>query len=508
VNLGGRWLAAEADEALRRAYPDPDFDDAGWGEVEVPGFGPGGAPSVLYRRAFVGGGGGDGERSWLVFDGISYQSDVWLDGSYVGDTEGSFFPHEFEVTSALSDRSEHVLAVEVAGAGGQAGIWRDVRIESTGPVRIHRLRALCGEATPERAVVSFRALLDAVSAGVACLRTTVGGVEHEQEQPVAAGENRVMWNVVVERPELWWPWSLGAQPLCDVEVSVRLVDGPVSHRRRLRMGLRQVRMKNWVCTVNGERIFLKGAVGEDVAAARAAGLDLVRVEGHPCGSTLYDAADEAGMLLWQNSPGRSGPEGMGRKQAARQAREAVDLLGHHPSVLLWCGRSAAGRRSFERSDTSRPTVPGPSMEWHDGSAASLARALARWPRSARFVAGLGDSAAIEVVRRLKYRPTGGFCAAVSSSLAAACAPVIVVADPLPAAVAGGDALALDVHVVSDLRVPVEGATVTAVLSWSGGSHTWRWTGKIGADTCERVGTISFVVPEAVTSLALDLDLTT
>jgi hypothetical protein len=68
----------------------------------------------------------------------------------------------------------------------------------------------------------------------------------------------------------------------------------------------------------------------------------------------------------------------------------------------------------------------------------------------------------------------------------------------------GDALALDVHVVSDLRTALVGATVQAQLSWPGGEHRWRWQGEVGADDCVRVGTIQLVVPEATGTLALDL----
>ena len=32
-------------------------------------------------------------RWWLRFDGLFYQGDVWLDGTYLGDTEGYFSPH-------------------------------------------------------------------------------------------------------------------------------------------------------------------------------------------------------------------------------------------------------------------------------------------------------------------------------------------------------------------------------------------------------------------------------
>src|SRR5439155_15099813 len=122
---------------------------------------------LLYRRRFEHALLGPGRRAWLVLDGVFYQADVWLDGAYVGDTEGYFFPHTLEVTDALRARAEHVLAVEVACTRPQdrkakrnltgvfqhwdcldpdwnpGGIWRPVRVEESGPVRVVRLSALC-----------------------------------------------------------------------------------------------------------------------------------------------------------------------------------------------------------------------------------------------------------------------------------------------------------------------------------------------------------------------------
>jgi hypothetical protein len=63
--------------------------------------------------------------------------------------------------------------------------------------------------------------------------------------------------------------------------------------------------------------------------------------------------------------------------------------------------------------------------------------------------------------------------------------------------------------VSDLRVAVDGARVTARLSWPGGGHSWRWTGDLDPDTCVRVGTIQALVPALGAAggvLALDLEL--
>ncbi|MBV8296514.1 MAG: hypothetical protein JO085_06740, partial [Acidimicrobiia bacterium] len=134
---------------------------------------------------------------------------------------------------------------------------------------------------------------------------------------------------------------------------------------------------------------------------------------------------------------------------------------------------------------------------------------------------------VETLRRLKYRPTGGFCqfdfadahpsvtwsvldhARVAKrgfdALRDACRPVILVADRPKARYAPGDALALDVHVVNDLRKPVRGQ-VRARLQWAGGAQQWRWDGEVPEDDCVRVGTVQAVVPDARGPLTLTLTL--
>jgi hypothetical protein len=91
-----------------------------------------------------------------------------------------------------------------------------------------------------------------------------------------------------------------------------------------------------------------------------------------------------------------------------------------------------------------------------------------------------------------------------AALADACAPVIVVADRLPASVERGATLALDVHVVSDRRDPMLGCSIEATLAWQGGEERWRWGGDIPADACVRVGTAPIVVPVAPGPLTFTL----
>ena len=133
---------------------------------------------------------------------------------------------------------------------------------------------------------------------------------------------------------------------------------------------------------------------------------------------------------------------------------------------------------------------------------------------------------IETLRRLKYRPTGGFCLmmfndsapAVSWSvldherqpklahqaMIDACRPVIVVADRMPDVVRSGEALAVDVHVVSDLHHSLDQVMCTATLRWPGGHHLWKWQGDVPPDECVRIGIVRFVCPEVEGELWLDL----
>ena len=714
VDLSGRWRAAEADPERRRSFAGSDLDDSAdpdWHDIEVPGhwrsvaaFAGSDGP-ILYRRRFVVDStnhphrigtdsvesgarriGADsapsGERRWwLVLDGAFYLGDVWLDGHYVGDTEGYFFPHQFEVTELIESGREHLLAVEVACSPqtdrarkrnltgsfqhstwldpgwNPGGLWRPVRLESTGVLRIRHARVRCIEADEHRAVVALRAVVDTTVPTTATLRTTIhpvgrpdDGRDHELHHVLAAGENRVEWTVTVTDPGLWWPHALGDQPLYDLTIEVFGADDdlamPPSDQRHLRTGLRAVRLERWILSVNGERLFLKGtnlvptrqdlaaASGDEVAAdvhtARDLGLDLVRVHSHIARPELYDAADETGMLVWQDLPLQWTYARSVRQQALRQAREAVDLLAHHPAVALWCAHSDPGheipapidadgggvrrrlrrhvdrvlptwnksildpsiRRTLRTTDRSRPVVTGSgvtpylplldgsdshlSFGWEYGDVDDLATLAKRWPRLVRFVSELGAASVpssaefcepekwphldwdhlaavhglrrdlldriadpadfdtfetwsdatqahqahllrmqIEVLRRLKYRPTGGFAQffladahpAVSGSLVdhdgvtkpafdavrEACRPLIVTAS------VGSRGGHLDIHVVNDLRHGLPDATVELD---AGAEPLRRWEGSVPADSCAYIGSVAASTWTAHESLTL------
>jgi beta-mannosidase len=488
ADLDGMWRVHEAEGDLHLRFTDAGYDDSSWPEAAVPGHwracpalarsdGP-----VLYRRRFHADPPAPGRRRFVVLDGVFYYADVWLDSGYLGATEGYFSPHAFEFAAGEGD---HLLAVEVAcppeadrdakrmvtgvfthwdsldPTWNPGGLWRPIRVTETGPVRIARLRCLCTEATEDRGRLALDLTLHAASGPLACrlgVRLAGSGlaVDTERDQTLAAGANHLSLTVDVERPPRWWPWRYGEQPLVDLEVTVE-VDGTASDARRLRTAFREVRRDGWRFHVNGERLFLMGSnqgparmalaeatpeeLGADITAARQANLDILRLHGHVSRPEVYAAADQAGLLLWQDLPLQWNYGWGARKPATGQARQLVDHLGHHPSVVVWCGhnepfpdpagasrrrlRAATGyalptwnkdvldrsvSRALSRADPTRPVVahsgvlPGPVrggtdshlyFGWYRGRMGDLAEALRRWPRRARFVSEFGAQAVPE-----------------------------------------------------------------------------------------------------------------
>ena len=700
MELTGPWRATTANDEMRRTFHLPELDDRAWPEIAVPGHWSGHPKfaethAVLHRTRFAREAPGDDRRCWLWLDGVCQQGDVWLNGRYVGTTDGYFISHGFDVTGHLEGRSDHLLAVDVtcapfsgtaprtsllgaltdpelcgAAQENPGGIWQPVRIRETGSTAVLFWRAVCQTADTKSAKIALRCVFDTPDAQPVVLRTRVCGHMHELEHPAAAGENRVEWTVDVPEPELWWPHSLGDQPLHDLVCEVE-VDGEVSDSFEARIGFRSVRMRNWILRVNGERLFTKGigmlptparpgdasaaAAADDVRAAKRAGLDMIRLISHIARGEVYTTADEIGMLIWQDFPLRGQMARGVRSQATRQAREAVDLLGHHPSVAVWCahdepfkksgaraptppliGRQTPSwnrtvldrsvRRVLTRTDGSRPVVAHTAVPptfpdfdgttshlwfgWHHGRAADLAAAAARIPRMARFVTAFGaatvelqnphlspaDAASqdaagqdadsewpaldwadigasvgapsesllhlvaperardaqdwakltgiaqaeviktsIELLRRLKFNPTGGFALFYLAdatdaggfgvldrqrrtkpgwqALLDACRPVIVVADPLRPLLSPGEEIDLAVHVVSDKRTPIDEAQVQATVRANiagGGSaivSEQRWGGTIPADGCSLIGRVRAIVPGVANELVVNLELT-
>ena len=376
------WRAARSTEQLQRRFSDPDFDDGDWTSIDVPSHWQTTEEfrdfdgTLLYRADLTVPTLQPDQRRWLRFNGLCYAGDVFIDGVYVGQTEGYFTHHRFEITDLVPTAGTSVLAVEVAaprtsdpgqqrnltgwfthGPGlpqdwNPAGIWRPVVLVDTGPVAIRHFRALCSEADAAHAEIRLRAVLLASEPGEVTLTTEVAGVTSTSSHTVAAGENQVEWQLTIDEPELWWPVGHGEQPLFDLEVIAR-VNGSVSDRKHRRIGFRSTTMRDFIQRVNNRRTFLRGIniapltvdlasmsdedIHAEARAIRDAGFNMVRIRSHVTRHEFIDACDELGLLVWQDLPLAGSYARSVTAAAEQQTRDMIDLLSHHPSIVAWGG---------------------------------------------------------------------------------------------------------------------------------------------------------------------------
>lgn len=207
--------------------------------------------------------------------------------------------------------------------------------------------------------------------------TRADGGAHEAHGAIdATGVAAVQWEL--EHAAIWWTQDLGAQPLYELTVEV----GDETAVRRV--GIRTIELdrsddgeggRRFRFLVNGIPLFARGAsavpsdmLSRDEPRERAlvelaahAGMNMIRIWGGGgyASDALYDAADEHGVLIWQDFPFACAdyPEDARmRDEIEREATHQVRRLASHASLALWCGNNEVhGMHELAR----RSLAPGP-----------------------------------------------------------------------------------------------------------------------------------------------------
>jgi beta-mannosidase len=249
-----------------------------------------------------------------------------------------------------------------------SGIWRPVTIEAWDVARLDDVQIVQRELDDVRARLAVTALVQATRAGKASLTvTTPGTTPVTVDAALVPGANRVSAELMIDKPERWWPNGLGAQKLYAVEAALA-VDGAPRGARTTRVGLRTVEVvnqrdkdgKSFTIKVNGTPIFMKGAnyIPSDsfvdrvtperyralLQSAAGAHMNMLRVWGGGIyeDDRFYDLADELGLLVWQDfmfaCSMYPGDEAF-IENVRREAVENVRRLRNHASLALWAGNN-------------------------------------------------------------------------------------------------------------------------------------------------------------------------
>lgn len=351
LDLNGVWKFSYARnyQSAVKGFQNMDFDCRGWECIRVPahiqmeGYGapqyvnvqypwdgledvvPGQVPEVFnpvasYVRYFVLPERMKGMRVFVSFQGAESGLGVWLNGRYLGYSEDSFTPSEFELTEALRE-GENKLAVQVfsytSGSWCEdqdffrfSGLYRGVFLYAAPRVHVYDLKveALLGEDLKEGTLSIGIKLLEKVRAGARILLFREGMLAAEQTADLPL-DGRV--EIPVKEPDLW---SAEIPALYDLEIHVADLEGRCVEVIRQKVGFRRFELKDGIMCLNGKRIVFKGVnrhefscdtgravtreqVLLDVITMKQNNINAIRTSHYPNDRYLYELCDTYGLYL-------------------------------------------------------------------------------------------------------------------------------------------------------------------------------------------------------------------
>lgn len=248
-----------------------------------PGFNDGGKnyginPVGSYVRTFTIPENWNGQRTFIHFGGIYSAAFVWLNGKYVGYTQGANNVAEFDLTSFLR-KGKNRLAVQVfRWSDGSylecqdmfrmSGIFRNVYLYNTPKmaIRDHYITTQLNDAF-DHANLNVELTLDNRDnlngkKQVYVKLFNPAGKEIAQKSITVSGKDGSKFNVPFEihNPELW----NAEQPhLYTVRVIQKNAQGQDEMAFSTKYGVRRIEIKNSQLYINGQRVLLKGANRHD-----------------------------------------------------------------------------------------------------------------------------------------------------------------------------------------------------------------------------------------------------
>ncbi len=346
------------------------------------------------------------QRIGISFQGVESGFAVWLNGHYVGYSENSFDPAEFELTPYICE-GENKLAVRVwkwtAGSWCEdqdffrfSGIYRSVYLYAIPKVHLYDVKVVptlskdftegtinVVTTTSGRGTVDL-SLLDEKGSVVYRGEIHVGGPIAEQSVYSVEG--------TIANPRLW---SAEEPNLYLLKIEIKNDKGEILEVTTQNVGFRCFKMQDGIMTLNGKRIVFKGVnrhefssvtgrvpnkeeIIKDIVTMKQHNINAIRTSHYPDDALLYELCDIYGIyLIAENnleSHGTMEAHGHGRipeeliipgnneewlGMMLDRVNSCYQRNKNHPSILIWsCGNeSFGGSVIYEMSQKFRSLDP-------------------------------------------------------------------------------------------------------------------------------------------------------
>ena len=361
-----------------------------------------------------------GKRLFISFQGAESGLALWLNGAFVGYSEDSFTPSEFELTDYLKD-GQNKLAAQVFKWTSSSwcedqdffrfsGIYRDVYLYTVPDTHAYDLQI---RAIPEENldVADLEIKVKTWGKGSIAFRLEKDGecVLEEKKSLTEAGneeadaeafyiqktnssktvQNSFAWKI--NNPKLW---SAEDPQLYDLTIELYDEAGNIQEVIPQKVGFRRFEMKNGIMTLNGKRIVFKGVnrhefssvsgrhvseeeLRKDLRIMKQNNINAIRTCHYPDTSLIYQLCDEYGIYMIDET----NLESHGSWDVAEFTKDYTHVVPHnkpewldmmldransmyqrdknHPAILIWsCGNeSFGGKDIYEMSQLFRKNDP-------------------------------------------------------------------------------------------------------------------------------------------------------
>jgi len=397
-DFDANWLFRKGDFASTMM---PAFDDSNWRKLNVPhdwsiegpfstefssgnGFVPGGIG--WYRKHFQLDEAQKTKSVSIEFDGIYDNSEVWINGQFVGARPFGFIGFEYDLTPYLKWNSDNVVAVRVDHSRYAdsrfytgSGIYRNVRLVITEPLRIAHwgTSVTTPEIKKDSALIRVETTIEnnftneekfSLRSDIVAADGTIVGTATASKSAAGNSAQTLVQEIKISKPQLW---SLQSPQLYSLKSHIKSGDKMVDEIETP-FGVRTATFDaNKGFFLNGVSSKLKGVcIHHDAGSVGAAvpdrvlerrlrllkeiGVNAIRTSHNPPDPELLNLCDRMGLLVmdevfdeftpsknkWmvQWSFGMASHYGYGEIFDQWSVTDISDMVRrdrNHPSIILW-----------------------------------------------------------------------------------------------------------------------------------------------------------------------------
>ena len=346
-----------------------------------------------YRKKFV------SEKSFqnhlvtILFEGVYMNSDVWLNGHYLGNHPYGYTPFYYDLTPYLNPiYKENVLVVRVRNEGKNSrwysgsGIYRHVWLKITDRLHVDNwgVRITTSEISPGIATIKIytaiknekneQKKINIVSTIISPAGKEITKTQNMTQLASGSGTTDVQ-TIKLSNPVFWSCESPGLyKAITEIKSESNTID-----RVETSFGIRSIRFdaeKGFL--LNDKRVILKGGcIHHDNGPLGAAAIDraeerkiellkntgynAVRLSHNPPSQQLLDACDRLGMLvmdeafdMWERAKNPDDYHVYFKDWWQKDLDAMILRDRNHPSIIMW----SIGNEIFESADSTGHRIAG------------------------------------------------------------------------------------------------------------------------------------------------------